>query len=41
MDKEGYVTPFDYGLLAINYDTKKIPVPPKILQNLENWKNSF
>lgn len=34
MDKEGYVTPFDYGLLAINYDTKKIPVPPKNLTEL-------
>ncbi|CAK7028681.1 thiamine ABC transporter substrate-binding protein [Fusobacterium varium] len=34
MDKEGYATPFDYGLLAINYDTKKIPVPPKNLAEL-------
>lgn len=34
MDKEGYVTPFDYGMLAINYDTTKIENVPKTLADL-------
>ena len=34
MDKEGYATPFDYGMLAINYDTTKIENVSKTLADL-------
>lgn len=41
MDSEGYVTPFDYGMLAVNYDSKKIPVPPKTLGELAQMKKQL
>ncbi len=31
-----YVTPFDYGLLAINYNKEKIATPPKNLKELSS-----
>lgn len=40
-DDEGYVTPFDYGFMAINYDSKKLPNPPKTLEEIGKLKDSL
>lgn len=40
-DEEGYVTPFDYGLLAINYDAEKIKDAPKNLEDISKLKKSL
>lgn len=34
MDKDFYVTPFDYGYLAINYNKEKLSTPPKNIEEL-------
>lgn len=41
MDNEGYAVPFDYGMLAINYDSQKISVPPKNLGELSKMEKQL
>ncbi|MBC2855736.1 thiamine ABC transporter substrate-binding protein [Cetobacterium sp. 2A] len=41
LDSEGYLTPFDYGLMAINYDTTKIKKVPKNLKEIGEIKKSL
>lgn len=41
LDSEGYLTPFDYGLMAINYDTTKIKKAPKNLKELGEIEKSL
>ena len=40
-DKEFYATPYDYGMLAINYDKTKIKNPPKTLAELGKMKKQL
>ncbi len=41
MDEEGYITPFDYGLMGINYDKTLLKNPPKSLEELKNYKKQL
>ncbi|XGU46882.1 thiamine ABC transporter substrate-binding protein [Fusobacterium necrophorum subsp. funduliforme] len=40
-DKEYYAVPYDYGMLAINYDKTKIKNPPKNLEELGKMKKQL
>lgn len=40
-DKEGYVTPVDFGLLAINYNVDSVKEVPKSLTDLSKMQNSL
>lgn len=40
-EKEGCATPYDYGMLAINYDKTKIKNPPKTLAELAKFKKQL
>lgn len=40
-DKENNATPYDYGMLAINYDKSKIKNPPKTLAELAKMKKQL
>ena len=40
-DREGYIIPLDYGLLAINYEVEAIKDVPKTLKEIGKYKNSL
>ncbi|MGL4308148.1 MAG: thiamine ABC transporter substrate-binding protein [Cetobacterium sp.] len=40
-DKEGYITPFDYGFMAINYNSENLKEAPKTLEEIGKIKNSL
>jgi len=41
MDEEWYVTPFDYGSLAINYDMTKLGVVPTSFEELKTYEKQL
>ncbi|WP_321328853.1 thiamine ABC transporter substrate-binding protein [uncultured Ilyobacter sp.] len=41
MDEEWYVTPFDYGALAINYDAQMLKNPPKSFEEISKMKKQL
>ncbi|MGL6065366.1 MAG: thiamine ABC transporter substrate-binding protein [Fusobacteriaceae bacterium] len=41
MDEEGYITPFDYSLLGINYDRTLLKNPPKSFEELKKLKKQL
>ncbi|ADO83137.1 thiamine ABC transporter substrate-binding protein [Ilyobacter polytropus] len=41
MDEEWYVTPFDYGALAINYDAQMLKNPPKSFEEISKMEKQF
>lgn len=41
IDKDWYVTPVDYGMLAINYNYEKLKKDPKTFNDLKEYKKEF
>lgn len=41
MDRDWYLTPFDYGAMAINYNRKQLPTPPATFEELSKLEKKL